>query len=98
MKDTNAIEKALQIKVNAECRELIDKFVADITKLSTKYGGSSFYYFRKNGYSESTYKEEFMVDGISGITSVLNRMILEAHSEKMLKHKSQELIKKLDLI
>ncbi len=95
MKDTNAIEKALQIKVNAECRELIDKFAADITKLSTKYGGSSFYYFRKNGYSESTY---FMVDGISGITSVLNRMILEAHSEKMLKYKSQELIKKLDLI
>ena len=95
MKDTNAIEKALQIKVNAECRELIDKFATDITKLSTKYGGSSFYYFRKNGYSESTY---FMVDGISGITSVLNRMILEAHSEKMLKYKSQELIKKLDLI
>ncbi len=95
MKNTNAIEKALQIKVNAECRELIDKFAADITKLSTKYGGSSFYYFRKNGYSESTY---FMVDGISGITSVLNRMILEAHSEKMLKYKSQELIKKLDLI
>lgn len=95
MKDTNAIEKALQIKVNAECRELIDKFAADITKLSTKYGGSSFYYFRKNGYSESTY---FMVDGISGITSVLNRMILEAHSDKMLKYKSQELIKKLDLI
>ena len=95
MKDTNAIEKALQIKVNEECRELIDKFAADITKLSTKYGGSSFYYFRKNGYSESTY---FMVDGISGITSVLNRMILEAHSDKMLKYKSQELIKKLDLI
>jgi hypothetical protein len=81
MKDTNAIEKALQIKVNAECRELIDKFAADLTKLSTKYGGSSFYYFRKNG-----------------ITSILNRMILEAHSEKMLKYKSQELIKKLDLI
>ena len=96
MKDTNAIEKALQIKVNAECRELIDKFAADITKLSTKYGGSSFYYFRKNGSSvDTTY---FMVDGISGITSVLNRMILEAHSDKMLKYKSQELIKKLDLI
>ena len=96
MKDTNAIEKALQIKVNAECRELIDKFAADITKLSTKYGGSSFYYFRKNGDSVNT--TYFMVDGISGITSVLNRMILEAHSEKMLKYKSQELIKKLDLI
>jgi len=95
METTNAIEKALQIKVNAECRELIDKFAADITKLSNKYGGSSFYYFRKNNNSSATY---FMVDGISGITSVLNRMILEAHSEKMLKYKSQELIEKLDLI
>jgi hypothetical protein len=86
MKDTNAIEKALQIKVNAECRELIDKFAADLTKLSTKYGGSSFYYFRKNGnIGDRNY-------------FILNRMILEAHSEKMLKYKSQELIKKLDLI
>lgn len=96
MKNTNAIEKALQIKVDAECREIVDKFAADLKKLSTKYGGSSFYYFSQNGSSvDTTY---FMVDGISGITSVLNRMILEAHSEKMLKYKSQELIKKLDLI
>lgn len=96
MKDTNAIEKALQIKVNAECRELINKFAADLTKLSNKYGGSSFYYFRKNGTTEE--RNYFMVDGISGITSVLNRMILEAHSKKMLNYKSQELINKLDLI
>ena len=30
MKDTNAIEKALQVKVNEECREIVDKFVTDL--------------------------------------------------------------------
>ena len=95
MKDTNAIEKALQIKVNEECQEIVNKFAADLKKLSKKYGGYSFYYFKKDASSDATY---FMVDGISGITSVLNRMILEAHSKEMLKYKSQELIKKLDLI
>jgi len=27
---TNAIEKALQQKISAECREIVDKFVADL--------------------------------------------------------------------
>jgi len=36
MKDTNAIEKALQGKINEECREIVDKFITDLEKLSNK--------------------------------------------------------------
>jgi hypothetical protein len=36
---TNAIEKALQQKISAECREIVDKFIVDLRKLSDKYGG-----------------------------------------------------------
>jgi hypothetical protein len=95
MKDTNAIEKALQIKVNAECRVIVDRFIADLDKLSNKYGGTMFYDFKQNAAADAT---SFHVQGTHGVNSVLHRMVLTNHSEKMLKYKSQELIKKLDLI
>jgi len=95
MKDTNAIEKALQQKVNAECREIVDKFVADLEKLSNKYGGSMFYEFQKEASSGSY---DFHVQGTHGVTNVLHRMILACHGKKMLNYKSKELIKKLELI
>ena len=93
MKDTNAIEKALQQKVSAECRQIVDKFIDDLEKLSNKYGGSMFYDFdsQKDGQS-------FHVQGTHGVTNVLHRMILANHGEKMLNQKSKELIAKLDLI
>ncbi len=94
MKDTNAIEKALQVKVNAELREIVDKFAADVEKLSNKYGGSMFYDFQKNGAPDS---KKFHVQGTHGVTNVLHRMILENHGEHMLKYKSKELINKLEL-
>ena len=37
MNSTNAIEKALMQKVNAECREIVDKFIADLKKLPNKF-------------------------------------------------------------
>ena len=95
MKDTNAIEKALQVKVNEECREIVDKFVTDLEKLSNKYGGSMFYDFKKDAAKDAP---NFHVQGLHGVTNVLHRMLLTNHSDKMLKYKSQELIKKLDLI
>ena len=95
MKDTNAIEKALQVKVNEECREIVDKFINDLEKLSNKYGGSMFYDFKKDSSSDA---REFMVQGTHGVTNVLHRMILDNHGNNMLKYKSKELIKKLDLI
>ena len=95
MKDTNAIEKALQAKINAECREIVDKFVTDLEKLSNKYGGTMFYDFQQDSAPDS---KSFHVQGTHGVTNVLHRMILENHGEKMLSYKSKELIKKLDLI
>ena len=94
MKDTNAIEKALQQKVSAECRQIVDKFIDDLQKLHDKYGGSMFYDFESlKGDNVS-----FHVQGTHGVTNVLHKMLLDCHGEKMLKYKSQELIKKLDLI
>ncbi len=95
MKDTNAIEKALQGKINEECREIVDKFITDLEKLSNKYGGSSFYDFKESNARDA---RTFMVSGISKVTNVRHRMILGNCGDAMLRYKSKELIKKLDLI
>ena len=95
MKDTNAIEKALKERVSAECREIVDDFISDLEKLSNKYGGTMFYDFKK---SKNTEDNQFHVQGTHGVTNVLHRMLLDCHGKHMLKYKSQELIKKLELI
>ena len=54
-----------------------------------------FYDFKKDSSSDAI---EFMVQGTHGVTNVLHRMLRDNHGDAMLKQKSQELIKKLDLI
>ena len=97
METTNAIEKALKKKIDIECKEIVDKFIADLIKLEKKYGGCSFYDFKKAS-SNGSEPKEFMVSGTLGVSIVLHRMILDNHGGHMLKQKSQELIEKLDLI
>ena len=95
MNSTNAIEKALQQKISAECREIVDKFTADLIKLQKKYGGCNFYDFKKDNSKDA---REFMVTGTHGVTEVLHRMILDNHGGNMLRYKSKELLNKLELI
>jgi len=95
VKDTNAIEKALQVKINDECRRIVEKFIIDLDYLSNKYGGTMFYDFKKDASSDAT---SFHVQGTHGVTNVLHRMILNNHGNNMLKYKSKELLAKLDLI
>ena len=97
MNSTNAIEKALQQKISAECREIVDKFIADLIKLQKKYGGSNFYDLKRKG-TQGAAAKEFMVTGTHGVTEVLHRMLLDNHGPAMLKYKSKELLNKLELI
>jgi len=93
VKTTNAIEKALKGKINAEVSVIVENFIAELNKLSNKYGGTMFYDFKKGSDDR-----EFMVQGTNGVKNVLHRMILDNHGDAMLREKSKELIKKLELI
>ena len=95
MKTTNAIEKALQGKINEEVSVIVESFIADLNKLSDKYGGSSFYDFTESNASDA---RTFMVSGTTKVKNVLHRMVLDNHGDAMLRQKSKELINKLDLI
>ncbi len=94
MKDTNAIEKALQNRINNEVDVIVQDFITDLKKVKKKYGGSMFYYMKESNASDA---RGFMLDGISKVATVLHRMILENHGENMLRQKSKELINKLEL-
>ena len=94
MKDTNAIEKALQQKIAEEINVIVQDFITDLDKIKNKYGGSMFYHITESNASDA---RSFMVDGTNRIANVLHRMILENHGEAMLKKKSQELLNKLEL-
>ena len=94
MKDLNTIEKALQIRVSNEVSEIVENFIADLNKLSDKYGGSTFYDFKESSADDA---RMFMVSGITKVKNVLHRMILDNHGDAMLKQKSKELINKLEL-
>ena len=95
MKTTNEIEKALQDKINNEVSVIVENFTNDLKKIKEKYGGSMFYCMAESNASDA---RNFMVDGISKVSNVLHRMILENHGEAMLQKKSQELLNKLDII
>ena len=95
MKDTNAIEKALQTKINAEISIIVQDFIDDLDKIKKQYGGSMFYHMQESNASDA---RNFMVDGANKVANVLHRMILENHGENMLKYKSRELLNKLDMI
>jgi hypothetical protein len=95
MNSTNAIEKALQQKIDEEVNVIVQNFVTDLSKIKGKYGGSMFYYIKESNASDA---RSFMVDGTHKVANVLHRMILENHGEAMLRQKSQELLNKLELI
>ncbi len=95
MKDTNSIEKALQIKIDDEVDVIVQDFITDLDKVKKKYGGSMFYYIKENNANNA---RGFMLDGTSKVSKVLHQMIIENHGEAMLQHKSQELLNKLEII
>ena len=94
MKDTNAIDKAIRQKCEKEIWFIVDNFLNEIeNKLRSEYNDCSFY----NLNSRNT-KVKFTVMGMEQLKTVLNNMLIEGHIESMLKIKSRELIKKLELI
>ena len=91
MKDTNAIEKALKLKINKEIEEIVNNFIYDLKHKIKPYGGSMFYRFKFENTETNLMK-------INSIKNALIDMIKENHEESMLAVKSNELLNKLELL
>jgi hypothetical protein len=96
MKDTNAIEKALENKCQQEISQVVNVFMNELeVKIRGEYSSANYYDFTP---PNNDGKKSFHVMGTEQLKNVLFRMISNAHLESMVALKSKELIKKLELI
>ena len=93
MKDTNAIEKALEKKIDVEIAEVVDVFVRKLKDLYDTYGGTSWYEIVDN-----TQEKEITSLSKEKVRTILQRMIKENHGEAMLAKKTNQLLAKLEIL
>ena len=92
MKDTNAIEKAINRKIRVEVEVIVDKFLHDVQiKLRDKYNAVSFYDIIQDN-------TKIFVQGTPELKKILVRMLVQGHGEAMLSRKSKELLDKLEIL
>jgi len=98
MKDINAIEKAINRKIEIEIGRIVDKFLHDIQiELRDKYNAVSFYDITRDSGEEAREKRIF-VQGMHQLRNILVRMLRQGHGEAMLNKKSKELLDKLEIL
>jgi len=96
MKDTNAIEKALENKCQQEISQVVNVFMNELeVKIRGEYNSANYYDFTP---PNNDGKKSFHVMGTEQLKNVLFKMISNAHLKSMVALKSKELIKKLELI
>ena len=96
MKDTNAIEKALENKCQQEISQVVNVFMNELeVKIRGEYSSANYYDFTP---PNNDGKKSFHVMGTEQLRNVLFKMISNAHLKSMVALKSKELIKKLELI
>ena len=94
MTSTNAIEKALQKKIAEEIRTEVKVFINNIQqKFRRPYNDCSFYNMSRTQSDARAFSIQF-----HELETLLCRMLHSGHEDAMLKKKSQELLKKLELI
>lgn len=102
--DTNSIERRLNQNVSKEIHDEVDVF---ISHLKAKYG--DFYSTHSSvdilsnissGIDSAGKKYASISLGIdeNSLSHLLKKILLKAYSEKMLRHKVDQLIKKLDVL
>ncbi len=93
MKELNQLEKQLEQRSVKELEEIIDTFLNSVAKLKDKYGGSNYYHY-------------ISAENVQGATCIqphaikshLLYMLKDNHLDSMVRHKSKELLAKLDLM
>ena len=91
MKDLNQVQKALEAKAKNELTEVVNSFIQNIDLLQEKYeGGGSFFYLKYELNRIMCDKNEFK--------RILINSLIEKHLEYIVKHKTKELLNKLELI
>ena len=92
MHSLTAIEKQLEDRCRKEIKEIVSKFIFDIEKLEEQCGVSS------NSYSFDTKDSDLIYLKSHSLQHELEWMLNKEHLSQMIKLKSEDLLKKLDLL
>ena len=91
MKDLNQVQNALEEKAKNEVRQIVENFIKEVNQMNDKYSGLRLFYL---GSDE---RKRMFVD-IDDLEKILNKALIERHSEYIVKYKTKELLSKLELI
>ena len=92
MKSLNVIEKQLEDRCRKEIKEIVSKFIFDVEKLEEQCGLSS------NSYSFDTEDSDLKYLKSHSLQHRLEGILTQEHLSQMVKLKSEDLLKKLDLL
>jgi hypothetical protein len=95
MKDTNQVQKALEVKAKKELQRIVDEFVISLNKLNSTYRQPCSYTMRE---SRSTDAKAFLYIRPGCLETILHDMLVEAYLNPMVHKKTQELLTKLELL
>ena len=93
MQELNQLEKQLEKRSIEELEEIVDTFLDSVAKIKSKYGGNSYYSYVNDKNAKGTSCIEPHT-----IKSHLLYMLKDNMLNHMLRHKSKELLDKLDLL
>lgn len=96
MTDLNQVQNALEAKAKNELTEVVNSFIQDLDSLQNKYNGSSFFYLTELSERDKECKR-IMCDK-KEFKRILINALIGKHLEYMVKHKTKELLDKLELI
>jgi hypothetical protein len=92
MQSLNAIEKQLEDRCRKEIKEIVSKFIFDVEKLEERCGLSC------NSYSFEGVITDLKYLKSHNLQHRLEGILTQEHLSQMVKLKSEDLLKKLDLL
>jgi hypothetical protein len=96
MSDLNAIEQQLKKKCKEEIRTIVEAFINDVKNLDKAYSnGINSYYITKGSGSD---EKSIYLENETTLQWTLEKTLLNAFGDNMLRHKSKELLDKLDVL
>ena len=92
MHTLTAIEKQLEVRCRKEIKEIVSRFIFDVEKLEKQCKRSS------NSYSFDTEDSDLKYLKSHSLQHRLEGILTQEHLSQMIKLKSEDLLKKLDLL
>lgn len=91
MKDLNHVQNALEEKAKDEIKKIVTNFMRDVNSMSERYGRPLEFHFHLN-LNKKCYCT------IDEFERVITQSLVDRHLKYIVRHKTEELLRKIELI